>query len=156
MAFKVAVVGRPRDPAISSVIREYESRASRYWKLTFEEVRSPETRSAAIPPADVKRREAELLLRQVPAGARIVACDENGTEMTSREFAGWLTRERDAAASLVFVVGGAFGLDEGVRERADKVLSLSRFTLTHELARLLLAEQLYRAGTISRGEPYHK
>jgi 23S rRNA (pseudouridine1915-N3)-methyltransferase len=109
-----------------------------------------------MPQTDVRRREAELLMQTVPPGARIIACDETGRTMTSREFADWLSSERDASASLVFMVGGAFGLHDSLRQQASRMLSLSAFTLPHEIARLVLAEQLYRAGTISRGEPYHK
>lgn len=76
--------------------------------------------------------------------------------MTSAAFAAWLQRLREEAADVSFVVGGAFGLDELVRRRAARVLALAPWTLSHELARLVLAEQLYRAGTIVRGEPYHK
>jgi 23S rRNA (pseudouridine1915-N3)-methyltransferase len=154
MPFKVAVVGRPRDRGISSAITEYQERACRYWPLSFQEIRVAGT--AKAPPAVVRRKEADRLLAAVPDGARLVACDERGTHMTSRDFADWLITERDHAGSLTFLIGGAFGFDEEIRTRATVLLSLSRFTLPHELARLLLTEQFYRAGTIMRGEPYHK
>ena len=76
--------------------------------------------------------------------------------MESGAFAVWLNALRDAAQSVAFVIGGAFGIGEAVRERATQRISLAPWTLPHELARLVLAEQLYRAGTITRGEPYHK
>jgi 23S rRNA (pseudouridine1915-N3)-methyltransferase len=154
MPFKVAVVGRPRDPGISALITDYQTRASRYWPLSFQEVAAGGAGSA--PAALVKKREAEKLLRSVPASAKLVACDQLGDEMSSEELAAWLVRERDSASSLAFVIGGAFGLHNDVRSRAGVLLSLSRLTLPHELARLVLTEQLYRAGTIARGEPYHK
>jgi 23S rRNA (pseudouridine1915-N3)-methyltransferase len=154
MPFKVAVVGRSRDPNISALITDYQTRASRYWPVTFQEVAAASAGKA--PPDVVKKREAEKLLRVVPESAKLVACDEQGHEMTSRELAAWLIRERDGAASLAFLIGGAFGLHEEIRSRAGVILSLSKFTLPHELARLVLTEQLYRAGTIARGEPYHK
>ena len=154
MPFKVAVVGRPRDQGIASAIAEYEERASRYWPLTYQEVKVTTTGSA--PPDIVRKREGEKLLAAAPGDARVVACDEKGREMKSKEFAEWLVSERDRAASVVFIIGGAFGLDDAVRKRASMLLSLSQFTLPHELARLVLVEQLYRAGTIARGEPYHK
>ena len=156
MAFKVAVVGRPRDPAIASAIKDYEERASRYWPLSFHELRISGTRSASLPPATIKLREAEKLMETVSEEAQLVACDETGTEMNSRQFASWLTARHDSASHVVFVVGGAYGLDNRVRSSASMLLSLSRFTLPHDLARLVLAEQLYRAGTIARREPYHK
>ncbi len=139
---------------MATVIGEYEKRAMRYWPISFQEVRSSTAASAG--PVVTRRKEAERLLDAAPDGYRLVACDEGGAAMTSREFATWLTRERDNGSALVFVVGGAFGLDESVKTAASIVLSLSKLTLSHELARLVLAEQLYRAGTIMRGEPYHK
>ena len=92
----------------------------------------------------------------MPEGALLVACDERGDRLTSADFAALLSRARDAARDVAFVVGGAFGLDDAVRRAAGRSLQLAPWTLPHELARLVLAEQLYRAGTIARGEPYHK
>jgi 23S rRNA (pseudouridine1915-N3)-methyltransferase len=109
-----------------------------------------------VSPADTKRREGERLLERVPAGALLIACDERGDRLTSSEFAGLLVQARDAARDVAFIVGGAFGLDDAVRGAAARSLQLAPWTLPHELARLVLAEQLYRAGTIARGEPYHK
>jgi 23S rRNA (pseudouridine1915-N3)-methyltransferase len=103
----------------------------------------------------VRRKEGDRLLERA-AGSSIVACDVGGRAMTSEEFAGWLQAAREGARDLCFVIGGAHGLSDAVREQARSTLSLSAFTLPHELARLVLAEQLYRAGTIVRGEPYHK
>jgi 23S rRNA (pseudouridine1915-N3)-methyltransferase len=154
MPFKVAVVGRPRDQSMARMIDEYEKRATRYWPISFQEVRSSTAASAG--PVVMRRKEAERLLETVPRGARLVVCDEGGRMMSSTEFAGWLTRERDQGSDLVFLVGGAFGVDDSVKASAAQLLSLSKMTLSHELARLVLAEQLYRAGTIMRGEPYHK
>jgi 23S rRNA (pseudouridine1915-N3)-methyltransferase len=76
--------------------------------------------------------------------------------MSTDPFAQWVAERRDRAEDTTFIIGGAFGLDAGVRERASLVISLSPWTLPHDVARLLLAEQLYRAGTIQRREPYHK
>ena len=86
----------------------------------------------------------------------MVALDERGRSMSTDAFARWLGGRRDRAEDTTFVIGGAFGLDDEVRKRASLLLSLSPWTLPHDMARLLLAEQLYRAGTIIRGEPYHK
>jgi 23S rRNA (pseudouridine1915-N3)-methyltransferase len=86
----------------------------------------------------------------------VVACSEDGARMSSEEFARWLQAARERAKDFAFVIGGAFGLPATLLERAKSRLSLAPWTLPHELARLVLAEQLYRAGTIVRGEPYHK
>jgi 23S rRNA (pseudouridine1915-N3)-methyltransferase len=154
MRFLIVSVGRPRDRALSQAIQEYEARAARYWPIETKEVREEPGRSGA--PAFVREREGQRLL-DACEGADVIACDATGPQMASDEFAGWMrqTRERDER-DVAFIIGGAFGLSDIVRARARSSLGFSRWTLPHELARLVLAEQLYRAGTITRGEPYHK
>ena len=154
MRLVVAVVGRPRDPDLASAIREYETRAARYWPLDVRELREEPARSSA--PDLVREREGERLLTAAPPGSRIIACDETGDALTSRQFADWLQQARESARDVTFFIGGAYGLASTVRDRADRLLKLAPWTLPHELARLVLAEQLYRAGTIVRREPYHK
>jgi 23S rRNA (pseudouridine1915-N3)-methyltransferase len=155
MKVLVASVGAPRDAALASAIHDYETRAARYWPLEVREARAESGKGAS--PAAVSTKEGERLLALVPPGALVVACDAGGSTMTSEEFAAWLQRERESAShDVVFVIGGAFGLSDAVRKAARRELSLAPWTLPHELARLVLAEQLYRAGTIRRGEPYHK
>jgi 23S rRNA (pseudouridine1915-N3)-methyltransferase len=150
----VTVVGKPRDAGLAAAIREYETRAARYWPLEVHEVREEPARSGS---ADLVRdREGERLFERLPPGCDFVACDVQGTGMTSEAFARWLQGTREAARDVAFMIGGAYGLSEDVRGRARLRLSLAPWTLPHELARLVLAEQLYRAGTIVRGEPYHK
>ena len=154
MRFIVAVVGKPRDTHLAAAIREYETRASRYWPLEVTVVRVEPSRSGS---ADlVREREGERLLRAVPDGARIVACEVTGQAMTSERFARWMQDQRERARDVAILVGGAFGLGPNVRNRTNDSLALAPWTLPHELARLVLAEQLYRSGTIVRGEPYHK
>jgi 23S rRNA (pseudouridine1915-N3)-methyltransferase len=121
--------------------------------LTLKEVEA----KGAWPPAELRRREAELLLAAVPAGAPLVALDERGQALTSADFAGRLGRWRDAGtAELVFLIGGADGLDPRVRDQAEAVLSLGPATWPHLLVRALLAEQLFRAASILGGHPYHR
>ena len=154
MRVLVIVVGKPREPGLAAAIEEFEGRAARYWPLDVHEVREEPARGAS---ADlVREREGERLLAKVPSGAEVVACDVAGTAMTSDAFAQWLQRTRESARSVALLIGGAYGLSETVRARSKSRLSLAPWTLPHELARLVLAEQLYRAGTIVRGEPYHK
>jgi 23S rRNA (pseudouridine1915-N3)-methyltransferase len=110
-----------------------------------------------LPATELKRREAELIIAAVPAGARLVALDERGDEWTSRGFADRIARWRDAGApALAFAIGGAEGLGEAVVARADAVLSLGAMTWPHLLARVMLLEQLYRAQQIHAGHPYHR
>jgi 23S rRNA (pseudouridine1915-N3)-methyltransferase len=150
----VAVVGKARNAALAAAIQDYEQRAARYWPLEVHEVRGEPARSVS---ADlVREREGQRLSDVVPASARLVACDAGGVSKTSEEFSAWLQGERERGRDVAFVIGGAFGLGVAVRARAHVRLSLAPWTLPHELARLVLAEQLYRAGTIVRREPYHK
>ena len=137
MRIVIATVGAPRNRALAEAIADYETRAARYWPLDVREVRE-ERLAGAVAEVDV------------------VAFMEDGARMSSVEFARWLQAARERAKDFAFVIGGAFGLPEALVARAKSRLSLAPWTLPHELARLVLAEQLYRAGTIVRGEPYHK
>ncbi|HEY7232850.1 MAG TPA: 23S rRNA (pseudouridine(1915)-N(3))-methyltransferase RlmH [Gemmatimonadaceae bacterium] len=154
MRIVVAVVGKPRDAALAAAIREYETRAARYWPVEFKDVREESGRS--LPAQQVRERESERLVAALPAGAHVVACELGGVAMTSEEFAKWLQQRREQAKDVAFMIGGAHGLGEAARRVASTRLSLAPWTLPHEIARLVLAEQLYRAGTIVRREPYHK
>jgi len=154
MRFVVVVVGKPRDANLAGAIRDYETRARRYWPLDVHEVREEPARSGS---ADLVRdREGERLLAVVPSSAQVIACDASGRSMTSEEFSEWLVGLRERARDVAILVGGALGLSSGVKQRAAMSISLAPWTLPHEMARLVLAEQLYRAGTIVRREPYHK
>ena len=154
MQLSVVVVGRARDP-LAAAVAEYEERASRYWRLEVHEVREEPSRSGTTS-EHVRQKEGERLLDRVPASAQLVVCDERGVTVTSEQFAQWLGERRDRAQDVAFAIGGAYGVDAALRARASKILALAPWTLPHELARLVLAEQLYRAGTLLRGEPYHK
>ncbi len=150
----VVAVGKPKHAALSAAIHEYEERAARYWPLTRLEVREEPAKSAT---SDVVRsREAERLGAKVPPGAVLVCCDPGGRRMDSPAFASWLQEQRESARDVAFVIGGAYGLAPELLKRAALRIELAPWTLPHELARLVLAEQLYRAGTIVRREPYHK
>lgn len=151
MKVRVVAVGRVRDASLAQAVAGYETRAARYWPLEVVEVREGTGRD----PAAVKRQEGERLLERAGSGS-LVACDERGDALDSQAFAEWLQRQRDEARDVAFVLGGAHGLDAAVLARAHRRLTLAPFTLPHEVARLVLAEQLYRAGTIVRREPYHK
>ena len=154
MRISLLVIGRPRHAGLADAIRDYETRAARYWPLDVIEVKEESGRG--LTPTLVMEREAERLSERIPADAQIVACDPGGESMDSTRFAGWLQDQREQARSVALVIGGAHGLGEAVRGRAARRLSLAPWTLPHEVARLVLSEQLYRAGTIIRGEPYHK
>lgn len=151
MKIRCITVGKVRDRALAEVIAGYETRAARYWPLDVVEVREEHAREPAV----VKQREGARLLERA-AGCVVVACDERGDALTSEQFAAWLQQLREGGRDVAFLIGGAFGLDAAVGEGASRRVTLAPFTLPHEFARLVLAEQLYRAGTIVRREPYHK
>lgn len=110
-----------------------------------------------MPPSALPDAEAELILKAMPTGARLVALDARGNAWTSREFADRLGGWRDGGtAALVFAIGGAEGLGQAVIARADTLLSLGRLTWPHLLVRGMLLEQLYRAQQILAGHPYHR
>ena len=131
----------------------YAERVRRHAELDLVELPAAK---GALPPADARRREGEALLAKLKPESWLVALDERGTLLDSLELARLVATARDAGRELVFAIGGDEGLDTPVRERAWKVLALSRMTLPHRLARLVLLEQLYRAFSMLRGEPYHK
>ncbi len=147
----------PVKGSLASGVQEYETRASRYWKLRVEEVEAGVGRGKKGKDQEVRAAEEARLISRISQGAVVVVLTREGREMGSRGLSAFLEEQAVRSTPQVcFVVGGAFGLGDGIGKRASLRLSLSSMTLPHELARLLLLEQLYRAGTILRGEPYHK
>ena len=152
MDLVILAVGRLR-PAMREAADDYLRRLGRYAG-----VREVEVREASREPTIVAQRDAEAarLSERTPAGSRVVALAREGKEWTSAELARQVDEWRLAARPVTFVVGGSHGLARGLLERADVQWSLGPLTLPHELARVVVVEQLYRAFTILRGEPYHK
>jgi len=146
-------VGRDRSGWFEPGVQGYAERLRRYADVEMLELPAAK---GALPPADARRREAQALLAKVRDDSWLVALDERGTLLDSVEMSRLVATARDAGRELVFCIGGDEGLDPSVRERAWKVVALSRMTLPHRLARLVLVEQLYRAFSLLRGEPYHK
>jgi 23S rRNA (pseudouridine1915-N3)-methyltransferase len=146
-------VGRDRSGWFEPGVQGYAERLRHH--LQLELIALPPARGA-MPPAEARRREGEALLGRLRPDSWLVALDERGTLLDSVEFSRLLATARDSGRELAFCIGGDEGLDPSVRERAWKVVALSRMTLPHRLARLVLMEQLYRAFSLLRGEPYHK
>jgi len=141
---------------LEAPVADYESRAARYWRLEVTPVHGG-ARGRAADADHVRDAEADRILARIPEGFTLVALTRAGKSMVSRQLAMLLESEAvRSSPGVAFVLGGAFGLSRQVLERARHRWSLSDLTLPHEMARLVLAEQLYRAGTILRGEPYHK
>jgi 23S rRNA (pseudouridine1915-N3)-methyltransferase len=150
----ILMVGKTRESFIQEGLALYVKRLQPFLRLTLKSVRA-EKEGAGLPPETIKAREGERLRAQIPPRAFVTALTPQGREFTSEEFAAWLTRRELEARPLTFLIGGHLGLDPETLAAATERLSLSRLTLTHELSRLVLLEQLYRAMTIKTGHPYH-
>jgi 23S rRNA (pseudouridine1915-N3)-methyltransferase len=145
-------VGRIREPFVDDSAH-YERLLGRYVQLELIELKEAGTQQAQAKQAMAS--EAEQIARRIPDRSFVCALDRGGREHSSSEWAGFLEQRRSAALDLCFVIGGPFGLDPGPVERADAVLSLGKLTLPHQLARVVLLEQLFRGHKILLGEPYH-
>lgn len=155
MKVQVLAVGRARGPA-AEAIEEYEGRIRRYFTFDAVEVKEEPYRGAGGA-GRVRDEEGKRLLGRVAAGCEVVALHETGKQWTSEQLARYLAELAvRGSPGASFLIGGAYGLSDEILRTARHQLSLSALTLPHELARLVLTEQLYRAGTIARGEPYHK
>jgi 23S rRNA (pseudouridine1915-N3)-methyltransferase len=155
MKVSIAAIGRVKGVFADS-LAEYEKRASRYFSFETVEIREHPSHRAANR-QEVMQEEGTRILARVPDGFDLVALHREGKSWSSEKLSEYLAGlALDSRPGVVFAIGGAFGLSDAVLRRADHRLSLSGFTFPHEMARLILTEQIYRAGTIARGEPYHK
>jgi 23S rRNA (pseudouridine1915-N3)-methyltransferase len=148
-------VGHKMPGWITAGYDDYARRMPADLPLLLTEIR-PGHRAAGEDGARARQLEAERILAALPAGCVPVVLDERGTQLATRELAGWLQAWMAEGVSPAFVIGGADGLDPAVKARAAKQLGLSKLTLPHALARVMLAEQLYRAVCIIMGHPYHR
>ncbi len=150
MKVSIIAVGKARRGAESDLFDLYTGRLP--WSLTVREVEEKKPLSGD----KLKAREAELIRAAIPAGAAVVALDERGRDLSSRELAGRLGNWRDEGRDIAFVIGGADGLDTALRKEADLALAMGRLTWPHQMVRAMLAEQIYRCETILAGHPYHR
>ncbi len=150
----VLMVGKTRQAFIQEGLAFYAKRLQPYLDLTLKSVRA-EKEGSGLSAEVLKLKEGERLRAQIPPRAWAVALTPQGRQFSSEAFAAWLTQQEEASRPLAFLIGGHWGLDEPTLAAAPERLSLSRLTLTHELSRLVLLEQLYRAMTIKTGHPYH-
>jgi len=154
MKLFVIAVGARMPGWVDEAFEEYARRMPRGMKTELIEIR-PEPRSSGKSAGQLLTAEAARLLRAVPRGAFVVALDERGRELTTSELARWLAVRRRDGSDIAFLIGGADGLAEETKRGAE-TLRLSAMTLPHGLARVLLAEQLYRAAAILENHPYHR
>ena len=148
------LVGKTTDKHFQTGISDYVERIGHY--MPFDVVTIPELKNTKnLSEEQQKQAEGELILKQLQPSDTVVLLDEHGHEYRSMEFARWLEQKRNTVRRLVFVVGGPYGFSQAVYGRANEQLSLSRMTFSHQMIRLVFTEQIYRACTIIKGEPYH-
>lgn len=148
-------VGKIASAWISEGIHKFETRICKY--LKFSSIIVPDIKNNRnLSQESQKEEEGRLLLQQVTASDQLVLLDEKGKELTSREFADWIQKQMNSGRKrLVLVIGGPYGFSKDMYSRADTKIALSKMTFTHEMAKLILTEQIYRGLTILKGEPYH-
>lgn len=155
MRLRFLIVGRDRHDPLVVAAEDYRERLGHYFPTELVEVKETPLKNAPV--ERVKQEEAQRLRDALQDGDHLILLDERGKEHSSIEVAERLRRaQNEGLRSLAFAIGGPSGLDPQFLKEAKERWSLSRLTLPHRFARLLLTEQLYRAGTILRGEPYHK
>ena len=154
MKTELIVVGKTTNKHFIAAINDYLERIGHYMPFSVNVI--PELRNAkSLSQQQQKDKEGEAILRLLQPSDTVVLLDERGKEPRSIELADWLQRQQQTARRLVFIIGGPYGFSQQVYSRADSMLSLSRMTFSHQMVRLIFVEQLYRACTIIKGEPYH-
>lgn len=155
MKIQLLVIGKTATPYLVTGIEMYLDRLKHY--IPFEIKVLPDVKNARKLSRDqIKQAEGELFLAQLQPGDNVILLDERGREMTSQELSQFIDRKMSTVSrNLTFIIGGAYGFSQAVYDRADGKLSLSKMTFNHEMVRLFFVEQVYRAMTILRGEPYH-
>ena len=154
MKITLLVVGKTTDSRLSSLMEEYISRLKHY--VPFELVVVPDLKNTkALSEEQIKTAEGEAILRFLTPAMDVILLDEHGREFRSVEYAVWLQKKMGSGRDLTLVIGGPYGFSEAVYARANGKLSFSQMTFSHQMIRLMAIEQIYRAMTILRGEPYH-
>jgi 23S rRNA (pseudouridine1915-N3)-methyltransferase len=154
MKIKIIQVGKTKDKYLEEGINEYLKRLNAFYRIetiTLKDVKSSKT----YPPERCKKEESFQILSAISEGDAVICLDEHGKEKTSEEFSGTLSSLMDMGRTVSFVIGGAYGIDKSILSRCELILSFSKMTFTHQMIRIFLLEQLYRAGCIIRGKEYH-
>ena len=154
MKITLLLVGKTTNKSLEGLINDYQKRLEHY--LPFEVKVLPELKNAKSLSFDQQKQlEGEMILKALSPTAYVMLLDEHGKEYRSIEFADWLQKIMTAGRDITFVVGGPYGFSPDVYGRANGKISLSQMTFSHQMVRLIFVEQIYRAMTILRGEPYH-
>lgn len=154
MKVELLLIGKTVNRHFVAGIEDYVGRINHYLPLTVTVI--PELKNnKKMTESQQKTLEGQLILKKIMPSDTVVLLDEHGKELRSVELAAWLEKKQNTTRKIVFVIGGPYGFAPEVYERADEQLSLSRLTFSHQMVRLIFTEQLYRACTIIKGEPYH-
>ena len=154
MKIQLLMTGKTVDARLQSLIEEYQQRLKHY--VPFELIVLPDIKNAkSLTEEQVKLAEGEALLARLTPAMDVILLDEHGKEFRSIEFADYLQKKMSAGRDLALVIGGPYGFSQAVYDRANGKLSLSQMTFSHQMIRIMAIEQIYRAMTILRGEPYH-
>ena len=154
MKITLLVVGKTTDTHIQVLLQDYQKRLGHYVPFTLTVI--PELKNTkSLTSEQQKQAEGELILRNITTSTDMILLDERGREFRSIVFADYLQKKMSSGRDLVFVVGGPYGFSDAVYQRANGQISLSKMTFSHQMVRLFFVEQIYRAMTILRGEPYH-
>lgn len=154
MKIKLLVVGKTAFDYIKVGEDIYQDRLKHY--CSFERIEVQDIKNSKnFPKEEIKRKEAISILSKVSPNDFLVLLDENGKEFSSVEFAKWIEKRNLLPQNIVFLIGGAYGFDLSIYERMNMKLALSKMTFSHQMVRIIFLEQLYRAFTIIKGEPYH-
>jgi 23S rRNA (pseudouridine1915-N3)-methyltransferase len=155
MKIQFWAIGKNNEPYVKTGVEDFTRRISNYFRVEWNIIPVPKN-AGMMSEMDLKKKEGELILGWLEKEDYLVALDERGKSFTSEKLAGFIqARANESTKKLVFVIGGAFGLDEAILKRANHKWSLSELTFPHQLVRLILAEQVYRACTILKNEKYH-
>ena len=155
MKFQFINIGKAHDEALKRAIDDFTKRVNNYYSAEWLII-PPVKNAAALPEAELKKQEAKIILNKIKDDDFLMLLDETGKQLTSVELSNFIEQKINAGErTIVFLIGGAFGVSNEIKQRADFIWSLSKLVFPHGLARLILAEQVYRACTILRNEKYH-
>jgi len=155
MKIQLWSIGKPHEPYAKAGIEDFTKRINNYFPADWHIIPSPKN-AASLSETELKKAEGAIILQQLQKDDWLILLDERGKQFSSPELAQWIQqRANESTKRIVFLIGGAFGVDATVMKRADHTWSLSKLVFPHMLVRLLLAEQVYRACTILRNEKYH-
>lgn len=155
MKFQFWTIGKKHESYVEEGISDFTNRISNYYPVQWNIIPGPKN-AATLSESDLKKKEGEIILGMLQKDDYLIALDERGKQFSSEKLAQFIeARAADRVKTVVFLIGGAFGIDEAVMKRSNYQWSLSQLVFPHQLVRLILAEQVYRACTINRNEKYH-